>query len=316
MPESLSFDPPTRSLPIPERVPFRRLVVRSAFLVGLAVLSLAHLLPLPSHALLALAALGLGLYAAMALGRIDARRGLRLWTPLLDLGLLYVLVAYTPAPQSWGALAYVWLAGQAVVERSPLRQRTLACYAAAAWVTLALASLHMGHPLAYMAGNTIALALFVGVGHTLLQERRENELDPLTGAMTRRAGLVELERRLERALPFSVAVVDVRDFKRINDAYGHAAGDQALRVIGKRLRHALRPDDAVIRYGGDEFVVASEADRVEPRLLTAFDSPIVTKEGVFEVGADVGVMSWRPGIALAEILAEADRRMYATKRAG
>lgn len=316
MPDPLSFEPPTRRHALLEDDPARRLAVRSLFLVGLSALAAARLVPLPAQALLPLAALGLALYGAMALGRIDVRRGLRLYVPLLDLGLLYVLVGYTPAPQSWGSLAYVWLAGQAVAERSSLRQRTLPYYAMAVWATLALASLRLAHPLSYMAGHTVALALFVAVGHTFLRERRENELDPLTDALTRRAGLVELERRLERGLPFSVAVVDVRNFKHINDAYGHAAGDQALRVIGRRLRHALRPEDAVIRYGGDEFVIASEADRVEPRLRAAFASPIVTKEGVFEVEADVGVMPWRPGIALADILAEADRRMYATKRAG
>ncbi|MEJ2288151.1 MAG: GGDEF domain-containing protein [Deinococcales bacterium] len=316
MPEPLSFDPPTRPRARVEQDPGRRLVVRSAFLAGLAVLALARLVPLPSRALLPLAALGLALYAAMALGRIDVRRGLRFWVPLLDLGLLYVLVGYTPAPESWGSLAYVWLAGQAVVERSSLRQQTLPYYAAAAWTTLALASLHLAHPLSYMAGHTIALGLLVAVGRTLVRERRENELDPLTGTLTRRAGLVELERRLERALPFSVAVVDVRNFKRINDAYGHAAGDQALRVIGRRLHHALRPEDVVIRYGGDEFVVVSEAEQLEPRLRAAFDGPIVTKDGAFEVEVDVGVMPWRAGLALADILAEADRRMYATKRAG
>lgn len=315
MSEPLSFDPPVRA-DAPRRDPSVRLAVRSLFLAILAALSAAGVVPLPAQAVLPLAAIGLVLNGAMAFGKVGLRTGLRLWTPLLDLGLLYVLVGYTPAPQSWGALAYVWLAGQAVVSTSSRPERSLPFYGLAAWVALALASLQMEHPVAYMAGHTVALALFIGVARTFLRERRQSRLDPLTGALTRRAGLLELERRLERGVPFEVAVVDVRDFKRVNDAHGHAAGDQALRIIGRRLHHVLRSEDAVIRYGGDEFVVVSELDGLEARLRAAFADPLRTRYGVLEIGADVGVTAWRRGLALADILAEADRRMYARKRAG
>jgi diguanylate cyclase (GGDEF)-like protein len=315
MPEPLSFDPPTRA-EAPQRDHRARLAVRSLFLTVLAALSATHVVPLPAQAVLPLAAIGLVLYAAMALGKVGFRAGLRVWTPLLDLGLLYVLVAYTPAPQSWGALAYVWLAGQAVVSTSPRPERTLPLYGLATWSALALASLQMAHPVAYMAGHTIALALFVGVARTFLRERRQSGLDPLTGTLNRRAGLLELERRLARGVPFEVAVVDVRDFKRVNDAHGHAAGDQALRIIGRRLHHVLRSEDAVIRYGGDEFVVVSEIDGLEGRLRSAFADPLRTRYGILEIGVDVGVVAWRRGLALSDILAEADRRMYARKRAG
>ena len=315
MPEPLSFDPPTR-IEAPQRDPSVRLAVRSAFLAILAALSAAHMVPLPEQAVLPLTAIGLVLNGAMALGKVGLGTGLRLWTPLLDLGLLYVLVGYTPAPQSWDALAYVWLAGQAVVSPASRPERSLPYYGLAVWAALALASLQMVHPVAYMLGHTIALALFVGVARAFLRERRESSLDPLTGALTRRAGLHELERRLGRGVPFEVAVVDVRDFKRVNDAHGHAAGDQALRIIGRRLHHVLRSEDAIVRYGGDEFVVVSELDGLEARLRAAFADPLRTRYGVLEIGVDVGVMQWRHGLALADILAEADHRMYATKRAG
>jgi diguanylate cyclase (GGDEF)-like protein len=315
MAEPLSFDPPARADASQQR-PYFRLAVRSVFLAALAGLSAGHVVPLPEQAIVPLAAIGLVLNGAMALGKVGLRTGLRLWTPLLDLGLLYVLVGYTPEPQSWGALAYVWLAGQAVVARSSRPERALPIYGLAAWAALALASLQMAHPVAYMLGHTVALALFVAVARTFQRERRESSLDPLTGALTRRAGLLELERRLERGVPFEVAVVDLRDFKRINDAYGHPAGDQALRIIGRRLHHALRSEDAIIRYGGDEFVVVSDLEGLQTRLRAAFADPLRTRFGVLDVGADVGVMAWRRGLALADILAEADRRMYATKRAG
>jgi hypothetical protein len=83
----------------PDRAPSLRLAVRSVFLAAMAALSAARLVPLPGQAVLVLAAIGLVLNGAMALGWVALRNGLRAWTPLLDLGLLYVLVGYTPAPQ-------------------------------------------------------------------------------------------------------------------------------------------------------------------------------------------------------------------------
>lgn len=317
MPHPLSFDPPVSADPRGPEFRLRiRVLVRSAFLAALAALALARVVPLPQAGLLPLAITGLLLYGAIAAGLLDAGRALTWWVPALDMGLLYVLVAYTPVPQSWGALAYVWLAGQALISRGRRPARMLALYAAAVWLTLALASLHMGQPVAYMAGHTVALLLFAGIAEAFLRERRESSLDPLTGALDRRAGLIELERRLDRGLPFQVAVVDVRDFKRINDTFGHVAGDQALRIIGRRLHHALRTGDAIIRYGGDEFVVASELSELRERVQHAFEEPLRTRFGTFVVSADIGVMRWRPGLTLSEILVEADRRMYATKRAG
>lgn len=317
MPEPLTFDPPAALEAETQDTRQRgRLWVRSAFLVVLAALSLTRVVALPALPLLPVVALSLLLYAAIALGFVRPRRGLRTWVPALDLGLLFVLVAYSPQPNSWGALAYVWLGGRAVVSEARHPARWLVVYGLAAWSTLALAALRTPHPVDVMAGHTVALALFVGLAGAILRERMESRIDPLTRALDRRGGLIELERRLERGRPFKIAVVDLRDFKEVNDSYGHAAGDQALRIIGRRLRHALREDDAVIRYGGDEFVVVSELPALDERLAEAFVDPLKTRYGTFAVAADIGIMPWHPGLALADILAEADRRMYATKRAG
>ncbi len=84
-------------------------------------------------------------------------------------------------------------------------------------------------------------------------------MDGLTGALTR----VAIERRLERDIddarqmgtPLSVVFIDIDHFKRINDEYGHAAGDACLRQVVQRVRGWLRASDALGRHGGDELIV-------------------------------------------------------------
>lgn len=301
-------------------VPYRdhwrvRILVRSAFLAVLAALAAAQAVPLPHRPVLALAAMGLTLFAGYAIGLLDPQRTFDVLVPALDLGLLYVLVAFTPEPQSWAALAYVWLAGTALVHLESGSPRALPWYAAVVWSVLALAALHKAHPVAFLAGHTLAMPLFVLVGRSYLRERRASRHDALTGALQRRAGLEELRRLIDRGRPFAVAFVDLRDFKRVNDTLGHAAGDDALRIVGQRLRHALRDEDVVLRYGGDEFVVASELTELAHRLTTALADPVRTAAGTVVVGADVGATEWRPGLTLHELLTETDRRMYASKRA-
>ncbi len=83
--------------------------------------------------------------------------------------------------------------------------------------------------------------------------------DPLTGLHNRRYGLQRLERIARAALtsgkPFAVMVLDIDRFKRVNDSYGHSAGDEVLKIVAQRLRASLRPSDMVARIGGEEFMV-------------------------------------------------------------
>lgn len=291
-----------------------RLVVRSAVLAMLAALAAVHAVPLPHRPVLVLASVGLALYGAFAIGWLNPTKHLDLVVPAIDLGLLYVLVAYAPEPQSWDALAYVWLAGTMLVQLENGSAWALPYFAAAVWAVLALASLHTGHPAAFLVGHTLALTLFVLIGRSYLGERRAQRHDALTGTLERRAGLAELERRMRRGRSFTVAFVDLRDFKTVNDTLGHAAGDEALRIVGQRLRHALRDDDVVLRYGGDEFVVASDLGEVEARLADALLDPIRTRSGSVALAADVGTTLWQPGVTLGDLLGETDRRMYTSKR--
>jgi diguanylate cyclase (GGDEF)-like protein len=159
------------------------------------------------------------------------------------------------------------------------------------------------------------MTLFVLVGTSYLRERDAGRHDGLTGALGRRAGLAELDRWTRRRRAFTVAFVDLRDFKHINDTLGHSAGDDALRVIVRRLRHALRSGDLVMRYGGDEFVVASEMAHVAERIEAALRDPLRILGAAVNLRADIGTMTWEDGTSVGDIVIEADRRMYAAKRA-
>jgi diguanylate cyclase (GGDEF)-like protein len=122
------------------------------------------------------------------------------------------------------------------------------------------------------------------------------------------------QRYDERA---ALLIVDVDAFKSINDAHGHAIGDEALRVIAAALRQRLRDSDALARIGGDEFAVlaldtsegdASElADRVRRSILAHGEV-----DGV-RLSASIGFASAPPAAGLPEALAAADAAMYARK---
>ena len=81
--------------------------------------------------------------------------------------------------------------------------------------------------------------------------------DRLTGLFNRRAGLSELERLIHAGKPFALMFVDIEGCKAINDAHGHAIGDEALIWVAPKLNEQTRDADTVLRYGGDEFVIAT-----------------------------------------------------------
>jgi diguanylate cyclase (GGDEF)-like protein/PAS domain S-box-containing protein len=153
--------------------------------------------------------------------------------------------------------------------------------------------------------------------------RHEADTDPLTGLANRRA----LERTLEAALARAVAsersvgvlMLDLDGFKAVNDRHGHAAGDEVLREVARRLRRSVRERDLVARLGGDEFVVVltglgAVPDAVE-RVETALAEPFGIADGVAApLGAAVGVAVFpADGANVADLLAVADREMYAAK---
>ncbi len=153
-------------------------------------------------------------------------------------------------------------------------------------------------------------------------------IDPLTGlgnrhAMTRKL-TVERERQARNQQPCCVALVDLDNFKEINDTHGHAAGDTVLRSLASLLAASIRPYDEVFRYGGDEFVVClPNADTrgawaiVERlRLRIARWSIPVRGEDRVQMTVSVGVAPLTGERSVDAALDAADQALYAAKRAG
>lgn len=156
--------------------------------------------------------------------------------------------------------------------------------------------------------------------------RSEAGKDPLTELANRRQVERAVERQIERARqtgePASVLMVDLDDFKAVNDRYGHETGDDVLRFFAKELRGEVRAADLPARFGGDEFVVlmtgvdTAKAKRIAEQLMEHFEKVVYQPEGLalrcaISVGnAQIDSGSGGP----AEVLAAADRSMYEVKR--
>jgi len=163
-----------------------------------------------------------------------------------------------------------------------------------------------------------------------LREREEHlrfmaQHDPLTGLPNR----ISLQQRLELALELAkrnrkkvaVMMVDLDDFKKLNDARGHLVGDQALAAVAARLRTSVRASDTVARYGGDEFVVlAGELDRIEDARMIAekiadmVNVPLALEGGLARIACSIGISVYPDDAAAGEALVDhADKAMYSVK---
>ena len=154
---------------------------------------------------------------------------------------------------------------------------------------------------------------------------RLSKVDPLTGALNRR-GLDELFPDLGGAgadVPLAVILADLDNFKDINDHFGHAVGDEALRRVTFLLSGLMRKEDSVVRYGGEEFLVIlpglemARAIRVAERARSAVEAaPILLLDRSIRVTLSLGVAERRPGEKRDALIGRADEAMYAAKRAG
>ncbi len=153
---------------------------------------------------------------------------------------------------------------------------------------------------------------------------RQATVDPLTGLANRSLFQASLTTALTdtSSKGTSVLFVDLDDFKDVNDVYGHAAGDDALRAVADRLRHATRADDVCARLGGDEFAVllpdtdARAATVVAERVVQAVAKPVALARGAARVGASVGLAVADRDVSAEQVLQRADIAMYAAKAAG
>ena len=146
--------------------------------------------------------------------------------------------------------------------------------------------------------------------------------DKLTGLPNRRAFDMVLEGAAAGANkePFAVLLIDLNDFKEINDAMGHQAGDEALSLFGKRLDSLVRDTDLAARIGGDEFAVVlmnadrAMAEKAAARFKQGLDFLAVVGGAEVRLWASVGVAHSADGAG--SVLARADAAMYEGKRAG
>ena len=147
--------------------------------------------------------------------------------------------------------------------------------------------------------------------------------DALTGLFNRRRLEEELERHFAHGRRYGMGgallLLDLDDFKRVNDGFGHRAGDRVLTAVAVVLRRRLRASDIVARFGGDEFAVlmpvggASEASGLAELLATAVHTDVTTPAG--PLSASVGIALFEESASPDEILSRADDAMYTEKRA-
>jgi diguanylate cyclase (GGDEF)-like protein/PAS domain S-box-containing protein len=149
--------------------------------------------------------------------------------------------------------------------------------------------------------------------------------DPLTELPNRRFLKIRLEETIKlvtrQNLRMEIAILDLDNFKEINDTYGHTTGDQVLIELGKRLKMNLRGSDFPARYGGDEFIVlfVDGPDTAENRFHERFESilsaPIHVDNHLIHINASVGYSSYygEENITGEEIMKQADDAMYRLK---
>lgn len=152
--------------------------------------------------------------------------------------------------------------------------------------------------------------------------------DPLTGLPNRRLAMLSLERlwdewRRYRSV-FSLALLDADHFKPVNDRFGHAKGDELLRILAGRLRLAVRASDLVCRLGGDEFLVICPRCELQGALgvanrILAESTPLATTDGeiYWDGSLSLGVAQVRADLPSVEaLLHEADAALYVSKQEG
>ncbi|QUD87046.1 GGDEF domain-containing protein [Phenylobacterium montanum] len=153
------------------------------------------------------------------------------------------------------------------------------------------------------------------------------DLDALTPLLNRRAFLRELKRILAFSQrfggPCSLVYFDLEGFKAVNDRFGHAAGDEALKGVAERLAAHVREGDVIGRIGGDEFgVILVQADlgaalaRAGAMAAAIETQPVACGDWLVPLKITYGVRQLDPGMTAEEALGQADHAMYAQRRAG
>jgi diguanylate cyclase (GGDEF)-like protein len=201
------------------------------------------------------------------------------------------------------------------------------------WLLTAYANAaHFANPAIAYWNAAVSISFMLVLTHliasfkkSLVQERDLARTDYLTGAVNGRSfselADAELNRARRHEHPFSVAFLDIDDFKLVNDRRGHTAGDRLLQLVSDTIRANVRTIDTVARLGGDEFAVlmpetGDAAAQVVMRRVRRELLEVSHKRG-FPVTFSIGVVTWDyPPASTDDLLRAADEMMYTAKRLG
>ena len=169
---------------------------------------------------------------------------------------------------------------------------------------------------------------------TIDQIQQLSWIDPLTQLANRRLILQHMQKALSNAIRHktygAVMMLDLDDFKPINDIHGHEAGDAMLVEIAKRLSSVTRTEDIIGRLGGDEFVVImsdlnadkqealDRAELIADRLIHAINKPLDFDGKQLEVNASIGIrfLDYEESATIDQLFSDADSAMYLAKKKG
>lgn len=223
------------------------------------------------------------------------------------LALVAVFVGWTSTPTAWSTVAVanalVWGAANMIGRSSALLVPTLG---------MAL----------LRAVTLLVLAGFAWELRRTLDHVRDQSLrDALTGIFNRRGFFELAEREVARSrregTPFTLAIVDIDDFKQINDTHGHHVGDEVLRRFADHCTHRLRATDIVARTGGDEFTLVLPLDGPTAETVIREIVNVPPADGSPDLRLSAGAVSYaRAPLTLDLALREADAQMYEAKRSG
>ena len=155
--------------------------------------------------------------------------------------------------------------------------------------------------------------------------RRDAEHDPLTGLLNRRSLERHVDRMTSSGERFALLFVDIDHFKRINDEFGHEAGDEVLRTVAERMRDGIRPGDFLGRYGGEEFLIlVTGAGRESARLVAErqrkhIETMPVPHARLSKLTVSIGAAAFDPSDqeeGTEHLLRRADLALYRAKHAG
>ncbi|MGN1404000.1 MAG: diguanylate cyclase domain-containing protein [Ruminococcus sp.] len=185
--------------------------------------------------------------------------------------------------------------------------------------------------LAILMGTILSIKLTDPVSTIVTNLNTKAHIDQLTGILNKRSFEEYTENALHQALPVenhALILLDVDNFKGVNDTLGHAYGDQVLAEIGNILRTVFQPEDYLGRIGGDEFCVLLNTEGLEQdylqlvcskceKLCEAFHNNYTGDDGTYKISASIGVSLFPiHGDSFAKLYKRADRALYVSKKKG